>query len=141
MQEDNINEIQNKEADTTGIFKIAKDKIVKGLDEVLNAKQRMKKKMAMKKAAPKIKLGKKKALNKVASKDKLKTMAMNKARKMVAAKLVKGQDKADMSFSARGALEKKLKKKAGAIKKLAKKLMPKVKKDNKEKVKAHKADK
>ena len=141
MQEDNINEIQNKEADSTGLFKVAKDKIVKGLEEVLDAKQRMKKKLAMKKAAPKIKLGKKKALNKVASKDKLKTMAMNTARKMVAKKLTKGQDKGDMSFAARASLEKKLKKKAGAIKKLAKKLMPKVKKANKEKVKAHKASK
>ena len=52
---------------------------------------------------------------------------------------MKGKDKADMSFTQRASLEKKLNKKKGAIAKLAKKLKPKVKKADKERVKKARA--
>jgi hypothetical protein len=111
------------------------------VDEALDAKQRMAKKMAMKKNKAKIKIGKKKALKKVANPEKLKKMAMKKARDMIAKKLVKGKSKSDMGMAQKQGLEKKLDKKKSAIKKLAKKILPKIKKANKEKVKKHKANK
>ena len=110
-------------------------------DEALDAKQRMARKMIMKKNKAKIKLGKKKAMRKPANAEKLKKMAMKAARNIIAKKLVKGKDKKDMGMSQKNSLEKKLSKKAGAIKKLARKLMPKIKKANKEKVKSHMANK
>jgi hypothetical protein len=105
------------------------------IEEALDAKQRMKKKMAMKKAKAKIKIGKKKSAKKLKTPDKLKSAAMKKARDMVAKKMVKGVDKKDMSFSQRKSLEKKLDKKKGAIAKLAKKIKGKVKMADKERVK------
>ncbi len=111
----------------------------KTLEEAATASQRMKMNVNLKKSAVKRKSGMKKALNKAASPEKLKKMAMKKARDMVAKKLSKDKDKSDMTFSAREKLEKKLDKKSGAIKKLAKKLLPKIKKANKEKVSAHKS--
>ena len=60
------------------------------------------------------------------------------ARDMIAKKLVKGKDKKDMGMSQKQGLEKRLDKKKAAIKKLAKKLMPKVKKANRDRVKGNK---
>ncbi len=104
------------------------------IDEALNAKQRMKMKQAFKKSAAKRKIGMKKSKKKLKDPEKLKKTAMKKARDMVAKKIMKGKDKADMSYAQRASLEKKLGKKKGAISKLAKKLKSKVKKDDKERV-------
>lgn len=108
------------------------------VDEALDAKQRMAKKMAMKKNKAKIKIGKKKAMKRAANPEKLKKMALKKARDIIAKKLVKGKDKKDMGMSGKRSLEKKLDKKKSAIKKLAKKILPKVKKANREKVQKNK---
>jgi len=109
------------------------------LDEALNAKQRMKMKQAFKKSAAKRKIGMKKSKKKLKDPEKLKKTANKKARDIIAKKIMKGKDKADMSFTQRASLEKKLNKKKGAIAKLAKKLKPKVKKADKERVKKARA--
>jgi hypothetical protein len=111
------------------------------VNEALNAIQRAKMKMAFKKSASKRKIGQKKALNKVASGDKLKDLAHKKAKDIIIKKILKGKSKSDLPIAARDKLEKKVKKKAGVIAKLAKKIMPKVKADNKARVAAHKANK
>lgn len=110
------------------------DKINEDLDEARTNAQRMKMKQAFKKTAAKRKIGMKKSRKKLKDPEKLKKTANKKARDLVAKKIMKGKDKADMSFAQRKALEKKLDKKKGAIAKLAKKLKPKVKKDDKERV-------
>lgn len=119
MQEDNLNEMEN---------------------EALTSKQRMKMKQAFKKSAAKRKIGMKKALKKLKDPEKLKKTANKKARDLIAKKIMKGKDKKDMSFSQRQSLEKKLDKKKGAIAKLAKKLKPKVKAADKERVKKARAN-
>ena len=112
MQEDNINEIE----------------------EALNAKQRMAKKMAMRKNKAKIAIAKKKNAKRLKNPEKLKKSAKKKARDIIAKKIMKGKDKKDMSYAQRNALEKRLDKKKGAIAKLAKKIKPKVKMADKERV-------
>ena len=77
----------------------------------------------------------KKAAKKLASPEKLKARATVAARNLIIKKILKNKSKADLSFAARTELEKKVKKKSAAIKKIAKKLLPQVKKADKAKLK------
>ena len=97
-------------------------------DEALTRQQRMAASRRMKKLANKIKIGKKKAAKKIASMDKLKKRANKQARELLLKKLTKGKGKGDLSMARRQELEKKLDKKKAVIQKIAKKLLPKVRK-------------
>jgi len=97
-------------------------------DEALTIQQRMAASRRMKKLANKIKIGKKKAAKKIASMDKLKKRANKQARELLLKKLTKGKGKGDLSMARRAELEKKLDKKKAVIQKIAKKLLPKVRK-------------
>lgn len=107
-------------------------------DEAMTMATRMKMKAAFKKNKAKIKLGKKKAAKKLASPEKLKSKAVKQARELIIKKILKGKSKSDLGFAARGDLEKKVAKKKGAIAKIAKKLLPAVKKADKLKLKKNK---
>lgn len=108
--------------------------------EVATLAQRQKMKAAFRKNKAKIALGKAKAAKKLATPDQLKKRAEKQARNVLIKKLTKGKDKGEMSFSQRAALEKQLEKKKGAIKKIAKKLLPKVKQADRAKLKKPKGD-
>ncbi len=108
------------------------------LDEALTASQRMKRKQSMKKAKAKIKLGRKKAEKKLASKETLMKRARKHARDMIVKKLTKGKGKADLSFAQRQQIEKKVEKKKAAIERLAKKILPKIRKLDREKLASNK---
>ena len=95
--------------------------------EALTPKQRMKMKIAFKKNKAKIALGRKKAAKKLASPDQLKKRAEKQARNLLLKKILKDRSKDDLSFAQKQEIEKKLDKKKGAIKKIAKKLLPVVK--------------
>lgn len=95
--------------------------------EALTPKQRMKMKIAFKKNKAKIALGRKKAAKKLASPDQLKKRAEKQARNLLLKKILKDRSKDDLSFAQKQEIEKKLDKKKGAIKKIAKKLLPTVK--------------
>lgn len=103
-------------------------------DEALSMATRMKMKAAFRKNKAKIAIGRKKAAKKLASPEKLKSRAVKQARNLVIKKILKGRDKSELSFAARGDLEKKVSKKKGKIMKLAKKLLPAVKKADKAKL-------
>jgi hypothetical protein len=107
-------------------------------DEAMTMATRMKMKAAFKKNKAKIKLGKKKAAKKLASPEKLKARAVKQARELIIKKILKGKSKADLGFAARTDLEKKVDKKKGAIAKIAKKILPAVKKADKLKLKKNK---
>ena len=107
-------------------------------DEAMSMATRMKMKAAFKKNKAKIKLGRKKAAKKLASPEKLKARAQKQAREIIIKKLLKGKSKGDLGFAARTDLEKKVDKKKGAINKIAKKLLPQVKKMDKLKLKKNK---
>jgi len=95
--------------------------------EALTPAQRMKAKINFKKNKAKIALGKKKAAKKLASPDQLKARAQKQARKILLKKILKKRSKDDLSFAQKTEIEKKLAKKKGAINKIAKKILPKVK--------------
>ena len=97
-------------------------------DEALTIQQRLKKARQMKKLAPKIALGRKRAARKMANMDTLKKRAKKQARNMIAKKLTKGVSKGDLNMARRMEIEKRLDKMKPKIDKLAKKLLPKVRK-------------
>ncbi len=111
------------------------------VDEALTMAQRLKMKATMKKNKGKIKLGRKRAAKKLASPEKLKGKSMKKARDILTKKLLKGKSKNDLSFAGRQSLEKKLDKKKAVIKKIAKKMLPAVKKADKAKLQKNKKKK
>ena len=132
-----LNAKKRKRDDTSGDLIASHDP---ELDEVATLAQRQKMKAAFRKNKAKIALGKAKAAKKLATPDQLKQRAEKQARNVIIKKLTKGKDKGEMSFSQRAALEKQLEKKKGAIKKIAKKLLPKVKQADREKLKKPKGD-
>jgi len=109
-------------------------KSFKEFEEAMTAAQRQKAKANFRKNKAKIAIGRKKAAKKAASPEKLKSRAEKQAREILLKKILKGKDKSELSFAARAGIEKKLAKKKGAIKKIAKKLLPKVKMADKERL-------
>ena len=97
-------------------------------DEALSKAARMKMSRMMK-AKGKI-IARKRAISmkKKKSPEKIKKTAMKQARDLLAKKILKDKSKADLSISGKENLEKKLNKKKPLIKKIAKKLLPKIKK-------------
>ena len=104
-------------------------------DEAMTLATRMKMKQAFRKNKAKILRGRKKAAKKIASMDQLQGRAQKQARNILLKKILQGKDKSELSFAARAAIEKKLEKKKNAIKRIAKKLLPSVKKADREKLK------
>ena len=109
--------------------------------EAITMATRMKMKAAMRRNKGKIKLGRKKAAKKLASPEKLKQRSRKQAREVIIKKLLKDKKKSDLSYAARQDLEKRVAKKQGAILKIAKRLLPKLKVKERERLKAYKAQK
>ena len=97
-------------------------------NEALTLSQRQKRKAAFRKNKAKIMIARKKAAKKMASPEKIKARAEKQARNLIIKKILKNKGKADLSFSGRQDLEKKVAKKKAVIKKIAKRLIPQVKK-------------
>lgn len=95
------------------------------VSEVLNATQRRKLAMKMKKNKTRIALGRKRAERRMASKEVLQKRARRQARKAMVSKITKGQDKGDMSIARKKEIEKRLEKPAvqAKIDRQARKLM------------------
>lgn len=108
-------------------------------DEALTNMQRQKAKQTFRKNKAKIALGKKKAAKKIASPEQLQKRADKAARNILIKKITKDKDKSDLSFAQRTSIEKQLDKKKAAIKKIAKKLLPKLRIADREKKAAAKA--
>ena len=96
--------------------------------EALNMAQRRKRAIQMKKYAARLKIGRKKAAMKVADQKRLLKRARKAARNAIAKKLTKGIAKADLTPARKAEIEKRLDKMQGKIDKLAKKLLPKLRK-------------
>ena len=104
------------------------------LEEVLNIQQRMKKKQAMRRNKAKIAIGRKRAARKMASADVLKRRANKQARNIIVKKILKNRSKSDLSYGSRAALEKMVAKRKGAIDRIARKLLPKVRQKDRTKL-------
>jgi hypothetical protein len=97
-------------------------------DEALDMTQRLARKRAFKKNKAKIALGRKRAEKRMANMDTLKKRAQKAARNTLLKKLTKDVPKDELSLSRRQDIEKRLDKKKPVIDKLAKKLLPQVRK-------------
>lgn len=104
-------------------------------EKPLTPQQRIARGRIMKRLAPKLAMKRKIAAKKKANPEKLKARAMKQARDVVRAKFVKGKKYIDLSNSEKGQVDKKVEKKQAMIKKIAKKLLPKIKKAEAERVK------
>lgn len=104
------------------------------LEEVLTIQQRMKKKQVMRRSKAKIAMGRKRAARKMASQDVLKGRAKKQARNLIVKKILKNRNKADLSYGSRAALEKMVAKRKGAIDRIARKLLPKVRQKDRTKL-------
>jgi len=104
------------------------------LEEVLTIQQRMKKKQVMRRSKAKIAMGRKRAARKMASQDVLKGRAKKQARNLIVKKILKNRSKADLSYGSRAALEKMVAKRKGAIDRIARKLLPKVRQKDRTKL-------
>ncbi len=98
------------------------------LNEVLSKAARMKMSRVMKQKAKQIAKKKAISLKRKASPEKLKLRSVKKAREILMKKILKDKSKSDLSIAGRETLEKKLASKKAVIAKIAKKLLPKVKK-------------
>ena len=96
--------------------------------EVLNMQQRRKIGMRMKRLAKKIARSKARKKKRMKNPNELKTKANKQARSILFKKMSGGKSSGELSIGARIAIGKKLDKKKGVIAKLAKRLLPKVKK-------------
>ncbi len=97
------------------------------VEEALNLQQRMKRSRQMKKYASRIKIGREKAARRTADPKRLKRRAQKQARNMIAKKLAKG-NYSDLSFARKQEIEKRLDKLKPRIERIAKKLLPKMRK-------------
>ena len=116
------------------IMKQIDDMINDVLDEVMSKMVRMKKARMMKVKGKQIARKRKIAMKRKANPEKLKKRAMKKARDIVAKKLLKDKDKSDLSISGKENLEKRLAKKKGVIAKIAKRILPKIRKAENERL-------
>lgn len=104
-----------------------KNFISEDIEEALTLQQRLKRSRQMKKYASRIKIGKEKAARRTADPKRLARRARKQARLMIAKKLAKG-DYNSLSFSRKQEIEKRLDKMKPRIDRIAKKLLPKMRK-------------
>ena len=97
--------------------------------EALDMTQRMARKRAFTKNKAKIALGRKRAEKRMANMDTLKKRAKKAARNVILKKLTKDVPKDELSMSRRQDIEKRLDKMKPRIDKIAKKLLPQVRKN------------
>tara|TARA_A100001035_G_scaffold272091_1_gene260967 strand:+ start:297 stop:689 length:393 start_codon:yes stop_codon:yes gene_type:complete len=117
-------------------FSQDKENIEQYTTEVLSVADRLKKSRMFKRIAAKVKLGRKRAAKKIVTDPKkLMKRAVKKQRMMIAKKILKGRSYQDLSPTQKMGVEKKLNKMKARIQKLAKKLLPAIRKKEKEKFK------
>jgi len=97
-------------------------------DEVMSKATRFKMSMKMKAKSKMIARKRAISMKKRASPEKILKRATKQARDLLTKKILKDRSKADLSISGKESLEKKLNQKKAIIKKIAKKLIPKIKK-------------
>lgn len=104
------------------------------IEEALTVQQRMKMKQTMRRNKAKIKLGRQRSMRKMASAEVLKGRAHKQAKNIIIKKILKNKNKADLSYGSRVNLEKQVAKRKGAILRIAKKLLPKVRQKDRSKL-------
>lgn len=104
-------------------------------NEALTVQQRRKRSIQMKRLAPRLAKKRKLAMKKKADPKKLKMRAQKAAKDVLRKKISKGKPYNSLTPAAKEAIDKKLDKKKAAISKIAKKMLPKIKQKEKERLK------
>tara|TARA_B100000927_G_scaffold60446_1_gene47071 strand:+ start:9701 stop:10096 length:396 start_codon:yes stop_codon:yes gene_type:complete len=106
------------------------------VNELLTIQQRVKLKQAIRRNKAKIQMGAKRARRKIADLDTLRKRSIKQAKNVLIKKFLKNKSKQDLSYAARGALEKKLARPGAknAIQRLARKLLPQVRQKDRNKL-------
>ena len=106
------------------------------VNELLTIQQRVKLKQAIRRNKAKIQMGAKRARRKIADLDTLRKRSVKQAKNVLIKKFLKNKSKQDLSYAARGALEKKMARPGikNAIQRLAKKLLPTVRQKDRNKL-------
>src|SRR6056300_489891 len=108
------------------------------MKEALTPAQRRKRAMVMKRNKGKIAAARRRNAKRPADREKLKKRSQKAARNIVKKKMVGDQSLSDLSDAQKRSLETRVKKKSGLIQKLSKKLLPSVKKKDREKLRSTK---
>ena len=111
------------------------DNLITSIVEALTPQQRRERGRTMKRLAPKITRKRKIAMKKKASTDKLMSRAIKAAKTIIRNKMIKGKKYEDLPFAQRELIDKKVEKKKGAIQKIAKKLLPSIRKQEVDRLK------
>ena len=106
------------------------------VDEAIDFATRLKKSRQMKKYSARLKLGKKRAMAKTASGERLKKRSYKQARLQFFKKLSKGKAPSELTPMKRAEIEKRLDKMQARIHKVAQRMIPKVRQKEKERKRA-----
>ena len=98
------------------------------LNEALTHAQRIKASLRMKKMSKRIKVARDRAMRRTPSMDQFKKRATRQARRDMFKKLTRGQGKGDVSYAKRADIEKRLDRMKPRIQRMAQRLLPKVRK-------------
>jgi spore germination cell wall hydrolase CwlJ-like protein len=108
--------------------------IVENLSEALDIKQRRERGRQMKRLAPKIARKRKIAMKKKATPEKLMGRARKAAIKVLRNRMLKGKSYESLPAPQRQKIDQRIEKKKSAIEKIAKKLLPKLRKQETERM-------
>lgn len=129
MADDKMRKAQGKKSP---VKVAANEESASDVDEALSFQARMKKSRTMKKYSARLKLGKKRAMNKTANNSRIQTRSNKQARLMFFKKLSKGKSPSELTPMKRAEIEKRLDKLKPRIQKMAIRLKPKVRQKEKE---------
>ena len=112
------------EKDLEDYAKTKHDNLPDSVDEAMSMQQRRKASIRAKRYKAKLKIGAKKARNRVADAGRIKKRANRAARTELLKKLTKGKAKSELSYSRRQSIEKRLDAMKGRLARIAKKKVP-----------------
>ena len=104
------------------------------MDEALTIAQRLKRSRVMKQKSKIIQRKRAIAMKKRAPSEVIQKRALKKARDILTKKILNNKDRKDLGYGELDQLDKKLDKKKAVIKKIAKKMLPQLKKAEKERI-------
>ena len=110
------------------------------LDEVMSRQARMKASQRMKRMSKRIQMAKQRALKRAPTMDTIQKRAQKQARDTMYKKWTKGVPKSELSIGRRAELEKRLKKAKPKVDRLAKKLIPQIRTQDRERRAGKKED-
>ena len=123
---------QRKQQDVEEAFPGENETLNEALNEVLNMQQRRARGRQMRINAPKIKMGRKRAMMRQADPARLKRRAEKAARMVIFKKFSKGLSRSDVPPQRRMEIEKRLDKMKSRIQRLAIKLLPQIRQKEKD---------